>query len=343
LVTVDPVAELPRDWKRQVESYSGLDRLFEHVDIEFARQAGSLEVSPRDSFIATTWWTAHIAARAGEALGGRPFVYLIQEFEPFTFPMGSHAALADQSYRFEHFALFSSELLRGYFRAHRLGVYATDAGDERSASFQNAITPVVAPVAADLRARHERRLLFYARPEAHAARNMFELGVLALGRALEEGAFRSGWDLRGIGGVAKRGRIDLGGDVELELLPRTAQREYGALLAEHDVGLALMYTPHPSLVPLEMASAGLLTVTNTFENKTAEALAAISSNLIAAEPTVDGVAAALIEASGAVADAELRVAGSRVQWARDWDACFHDALLGRVRAWLDEPALAPTP
>ena len=34
-----------------------------------------------------------------------------------------------------------------------------------------------------------------------------------------------------------------------------------------------MYTPHPSLVPIEMASAGMLTVTNTFENKTADALA----------------------------------------------------------------------
>ena len=30
-----------------------------------------------------------------------------------------------------------------------------------------------------------------------------------------------------------------------------------------------MYTPHPSLVPIEMASAGMLTVTNSFENKTA--------------------------------------------------------------------------
>ena len=46
-----------------------------------------------------------------------------------------------------------------------------------------------------------------------------------------------------------------------------------------------MYTPHPSLVPMEMARPGMLTVTNTFENKTAEKLAAISPNLIAAEPT----------------------------------------------------------
>ena len=51
-----------------------------------------------------------------------------------------------------------------------------------------------------------------------------------------------------------------------------------------------MYTPHPSLVPIEMASAGMLTVTNSFENKTPATLTAISSNLIAAEPTIDGVA-----------------------------------------------------
>ena len=34
-----------------------------------------------------------------------------------------------------------------------------------------------------------------------------------------------------------------------------------------------MYTPHPSLVPIEMASAGMATVTNSFENKTADAMA----------------------------------------------------------------------
>jgi hypothetical protein len=172
---------------------------------------------------------------------------------------------------------------------------------------------------------------------------MFELGILALGRALEEGGFRSGWELRGIGAVAKRGRIDLGGDIELELLPRAPQRDYGALLAEHDLGLALMYTPHPSLVPIEMASAGLLTVTNTFENKTADALSRISTNLIAAEPTVEDIAGALLEAAAGADDAERRVAGSLVNWARDWDECFDEDLLARVNGWLGAAALAPSP
>src|SRR5215213_9618675 len=126
---------------------------------------------------------------------------------------------------------------------------------------------------------------------------MFELGVLALSRALERGAFADGWSLHGIGTVRAGRRLDLGGGALLELLPRAPQTAYGQLLRGHDVGLALMYTPHPSLVPMEMASAGLLTVTNTFENKTAEALHAISGNLIAAEPGLEAVATALGEAA----------------------------------------------
>ena len=101
---------------------------------------------------------------------------------------GSYAALAAESYTFQHVALFSSELLRGFFRRHQIGAYAhgSERGDAVSRSFQNAITRVPAPSAADLARTGPRRLLFYARPEPHAARNMFELGVLALARAVAE-------------------------------------------------------------------------------------------------------------------------------------------------------------
>ena len=152
------------------------------------------------------------------------FLYLIQEYEPFTFPMGTFAALAEQSYRFPHIALFSSELLRGYFRQRRIGVFAagTADGDRDSVAFENALTAVTAPPADELAARRTRRLLFYARPEPHAARNMYELGVLGLERALREGLFRTGWELNGIGTVERRGRrLTLTGGATLTLLPRS--------------------------------------------------------------------------------------------------------------------------
>ena len=334
VVTVDPVPPLPPRWRAQIESYAGLAGVFDRVEVAFAREAGGLEVSREDRFVATTWWSAHVAAAAARALSGERFVYLIQEHEPFTFPMGTYAALADESYRLPHRALFSTELLRDYFRRHRIGVYAAGeaAGDASSAAFQNAITAIEPPDAAELRRRTVRRLLFYARPEPHAARNMFELGVLALDRALAQGAF-AGWELRGIGALGGR-RVDLGGGATLQLLPRAEQRAYAGVLRDHDVGLALMYTPHPSLVPIEMASAGMLTVTNSFENKTAAAMAAISPNLVAAEPSVSAIAQALGEAAAAVDDVDRRVRGTAVRWSRDWDASFDDELLARVESFL---------
>jgi glycosyltransferase involved in cell wall biosynthesis len=333
LVTVDPVGPLPRSWRHRVESYEGLGGLFDRVEVAFGRQAGALEVSRSDRFIATAWWTAHVARAAQQVLGGdERFLYLIQEYEPFTFPMGTFAALAGESYRFPHFALFSSELLRGYFRAHGVGVYAdgTDAGDGASASFQNALTPVEPPRAEDMAGRSGRRLLFYARPEAHAARNMFELGVLALERAVQRGAFRDGWELYGIGAVEGARSVELAGGSSVTILRRSSQAAYAKALREHDVGLALMYTPHPSLVPIEMASAGMLAVTNSFENKTPEAMEAISPNLITAAPGVEEVADALCDAAGRAGDFAGRAAGSDVRWSRDWNQSFDDGLLTRV-------------
>ena len=337
IVTVDPTPPLPRSWREQVESYQGLEGAFENIEIFFARDSGeALEINPRDRFVATTWWTAHLANDALSRTEHDHFLYLIQEYEPLTFVTGSWYAMADATYDFPHRALFSTELLREFFRDRGYGVYREGAatGDELSVSFQNAITPVSAPPAAELSARGTRRLLFYARPEAHAARNMFEIGLMSLQQAVEDGVFGPEWSFHGIGTVEGQSRLRLTDEVALEILPRTSQADYGELLAGHDLGLSLMLTPHPSLPPLEMASAGMLTVTNTCENKTADKLTAISPNLIAAPPTVPGVVAALAEAAAAAGDGERRAAGSSVDWSSDWETSLGPDVMDRVIGFL---------
>jgi hypothetical protein len=246
------------------------------------------------------------------------------------------AAIADQTYSFPHFAVFSSEFLREFFRRRALGVFAAgqEAGERESISFQNAITPVPPPGLADLEGRPTRRLLFYARPEVHAVRNMFELGILALAAASAEGTLGPEWELNGIGTVDNVEPMRLAGGAVLRMLPRSPQGRYADVLRAHDVGLALMYTPHPSLVPIEMASAGMLTVTNSFENKTAEAMSELSENLIVGEPTVDGIVASLREAVAAVPDAERRVRGAAVNWSQDWDTSFDDPTMDRITSFL---------
>ena len=170
--------------------------------------------------------------------------------------------------------MFSTGLLRDWFAAQRIGVFATGRpdGERDSISFENAVTPV-GPVEADELRRPGRGLLFYARPEEHAARNLFEIGALALDEALASGRFE-GWELSGVGTVEPDGgRLPLPrSGASVELIARSAQADYARLLRSFDVGLALMYTPHPSLVPIEMCAAGMSTVTNTFENKDAPAL-----------------------------------------------------------------------
>lgn len=112
------------------------------------------------------------------------------------------------------------------------------------------------------------------------------------------------------------------------------QREYAALLGEFSVGLSLMDTPHPSLVPIEMAAAGLAVVTSTFANKDAATLAAISPNLVPATPTPEGVTAALREAVRLTADLGGRARGSELTWPSSWDDALPDAVVSRVAGWL---------
>ena len=337
IVTVDPSPPLPKSWREQVQSYSGLEGAFDNIEIAFARdQGGSLEVNPDDRFVATTWWTAHLANDAVSKTNSDHFLYMIQEYEPFTFVMGSWSAMAAATYDFPHKAIFSTELLREFFRNHRYGVFSEseEAGERDSISFQNAITKVVPPTASDLNDRKSRKLLYYARPEAHAARNMFELGLIALQTAVERGVFGPEWTFHGIGTVEGTDRMRLAEGVDLEILPRKSQGSYGDLLAAHDLGLSLMITPHPSLPPIEMASAGMLTVTNTFENKTAEALTSISPNLIPCPPTVDGLVDGLARAVAAMDDGDQRVAGAAVNWSDDWEESLNDVVMERVVSFI---------
>jgi hypothetical protein len=83
-----------------------------------------------------------------------------------------------------------------------------------------------------------------------------------------------------------------------------------------------------------MASAGMCTVTNTFANKTADRLSAISTNLIGVAPTVDGIRDGLREASSRVHDIDARLAGAQVHWPTDWASAFPLETINKLNAFL---------
>jgi hypothetical protein len=248
--------------------------------------------------------------------------------------MGSEAALARQSYEYPHDALFRTELLRDYFRAHGLGVCADGGGgDEVTATFEDAIAPVRPPAAEEMR-DSERKLLFHVRPDLHAEQNLFELGLIALAESLQDGTL-DGWVMNGIG-PRQPTEVRYGDGLRVKVLAPHDRAQHADLLRGHSVGLSLMLSPNPGAVPLEMAAAGMPVVTNTFENKTGEALSAISENLIAVEPTIEGIKEGIREAVAASTDHDRRLRGANVNWSRSWEDSFNPALVERLRAFIEQ-------
>jgi hypothetical protein len=337
LVCLDRGLDIPADWRERIADYDGLHSGLEDIDIVAAHQPGApIRFSPDDDVVATTWWTAYHAEAVVQAIGRSGFLYLIQEYEPLTFAHGAYSAAAEQTYRFTHRALFSTEYLQRHFRQGGIGVYQAGAseGDANSAWFNNAITDV-GPVDSHGLQRSTRRLLFYARPEPHAARNMYELGLMALQRAIDAGTFGPEWEFHGCGAQTGE-QIVLGKGRTLVLHPRSGQSDYAALLRSCDVGLSLMQTPHPSLPPVEMASAGMRVVTNTYGTKTAELLRSISPNLLAVAPTAEAVGYALADAVKSADDLDQRARGAQVAWSRDWATSLPAELIDRLDGFIED-------
>jgi GT2 family glycosyltransferase len=329
VISLDAPVALTAEQQRELSRQLGAAGSIGDLEIE-QRDDRSLPiaVNPDDHFIATSWWSAHVADNAVRQLMRHGFVYLIDEYEPFTVPMGSFAALARQSYEFPHLAVFASESLARWFAREQIGTQARDGYGGDSLVFHSPIVDPGEPQPTALAGRSPRRVLFYAETSPS---HMLELGLVALERAVASGCFGGAWEFSALGALPDG--FELAPGVRLECHPRLPPRRYRALLRAHDIGLSLAYTPHPGVVAAEMAAAGMLTVTNTFATKTASTLSEISSNLVPCEPTVAGVMEALAAAVTRVEDVAARCAAARATLLRERE--FSGDALAAVERFLD--------
>ena len=337
IIIVDWCDFQPEVWEQEIKKYSGLEKIFDQIEIFYGFDRNKeLEISKEDTFIATTWWTAHIANDAIKNTNKNKFLYLIQEYEPLTFPHGTYFALANETYDFPHDAIFSTEFLRDYFRENKIGVFKKNeiTGKNKSIFFNNPILSF--NINKDELKRKKIRVLYYARPEAHAARNMFELGILGISLALEKINLNPNeLEFTGIGAIDEYQDVNLNENFKMKILPRTNLEEYQKILPLFDIGISLMYTPHPNLVTLEMASAGMIVVTNEFKNKTQETLSKISNNILVANPTLTSISETFLASLKRVTNIENRIKGSRVDWATNWDEALNDQVINQIRKFIE--------
>jgi hypothetical protein len=298
-----------------------------------------LHIGPRDVFLATHWTTAQQIKPLLHNMDVQRFFYLIQDFEPGFHAWSSNYALALETYELDFVPVINERLLLDYLTSQAVGRFVEPAFAARSLVFEPAVDVRVFYPMAEPNPARPRRLLFYARPTN--ARNLLGLGLNALRQAVADGAFAEGnWEFLAIGGRGSLPELHLGGGRLLRPAPWQDYTGYARQLREADILLCPMLSPHTSYPVLEMAASGGLVVTNTFASKTADRLAAISENIIAAKPTAEGFAAALTRAAAGIRTghhihAPLNLPG-------DWDSALAPVtrqIAGAFRSMTGNPGI----
>ncbi len=308
-----PVAPEP-ELRRHLEQLDGrsLDGLALSFGSAQDRQL-SFAVGERDVFLATAWWTAQVAKKALAATRTKEFLYLIQEYEPLLYPWSVFWKLAIDTYSFPFRPIVNESFVLRYLESHAVGKFAERAFAERALVFEPAVDErVFFPRKAPL--GQKRRLLFYARQ--NAPRNLYEWGVRALARAVEQGAFPAAeWELFFMGD-----RIDpvpLGKGQVIRQQSWEGYVRYAEILGESQVGLSLMLSPHTSYPPLEMAASGMQVVTNAFDVKSKDALERLSRNMVVVEADLDSITEGLVRASRRALEGERTDGGLALP--RTWE------------------------
>ena len=283
-----------------------------HVAVAGNRATWTLPVRDGDLFVATSWWSAHLAHRLLDwqqhafPARARRLAYLIQDFEPGFYAWSSRYALAAATYG-------SGERTLAVVNSGFLADFLTAQGHRfaRTWVFEPRLNPALAARRGALgRVRKKRSLLVYGRPGTE--RNAFAVLVAGLRQWAAREPASTRW--RVVSAGEEHADIDLGGGLRLESLGKLPLDSYAQLLAESAVGVSLMISPHPSYPPLEMAAFGCRVVSNRFATKD---LSRLSPAIVAVDPVnADALADAILRQcaawdaqAGAAGEAEIDLNG----------------------------------
>ena len=325
---------LSKAWCVQTLANTSFAELINSSEFEnVSSQNSKLRCSPLDINVGYSTWSTLLANKVSQHLTHKHVLTFIQEYEPIFHPHSSDHFLSNSAYFLPQVSVFNSKSLHRYFTTHKIGHFVQDVN---SVCFEHSLG-VIAPNENIMKSTSRRRgLLCYARPEAHAARNLFEITVIALRQAVSKGYLDSSWNILGIGCLQEVEPIELGRGCSMPLKSKLNLEDYKKLIHEYDVGISLMWAPHPSVVPFEMAATGLVAVTNTFDNRPSSWFSKFGHNIVAVEPTLDSVVEGIrvaIEKSSAY---DLRLLNAKTVKTTAWNDVFNDNLIRKIICMFNE-------
>lgn len=292
-----------------VEEPAKLD--FAFVSVNDANH--QLDVAEDDIFLTTSWWTTYATK---QSIPAAKIIYLLQEDERMFYPYGDDhlrcsETISDPSLRY----VINTRLLHGHLVGSGLdNIAAKGIAFEPSFPLDHYHY-----VEAE---REKLNFFFYARP--NNVRNLYYRGLEAIQAAVDRGVLDpTRWNIHFVGKDV--GALKLTDQIRPIVLENLAWSEYTDLMRRTDLGLSLMYTPHPSYPPLDLAASGAVAVTNRFGPKTS--LEAYSKNIICVDDDIDSLVEGIRAGVALATDKEARRRNYEQNGlGRDWSASFAPVL-----------------
>ena len=274
-------------------------------------ESAAVPLGPRDLVITTSWW---VTSATRHSVPAHQILYLLQEDERMFYPGGDQHLLCDEVLNDTDIRYaVNTDLLLSHFKDSN-----TAGPANRGLAFEPAFpSSIYYPEAHG----PKYNLVFYARP-SHP-RNLFLRGVEVLQRAIAEGILPPDqWNIHFFG--VDIPRVDFGARF-INYHDTLSWSDYATLIRKADLGFSLMYTPHPSYPPLDLAASGAVVVTNAFGNKGTKAQ--YSDNILYAPLSVDGLLQGIREGvARVVEDTSRQHAYQNCNLNRDWMTSFESVI-----------------
>lgn len=215
-------------------------------------------------------FNSHLAEVAHKMLPSHPerVIYYCQDFEAGFFPLGADYIIGERAVANSRNLIVSTELLKKFLQQRGLvtnqKIFVTQP---RIEIFK-------------VNEHKTRRLFFYYRPEEFNRRNLPELLVQAVEEFCQ---IYKGYEIFLVGSVASSYSYKVNG-TPVFVLSKLPKDDYVRLIASCDVVVSTIYSAHPGVIAFQAAASGIPAVTNVFENRSADLLRKISSNIVPFDP-----------------------------------------------------------
>lgn len=233
----------------------------------------SLPVTKKDIFISSSWWSSYVVKKINMRA---KYIYLLQENEKIFYPNGDEHVMIDEIFNDNNMIpVINTRILQEYF------VQDGYKHIEQNGFYFEPAFPYIKPLSQEnfLDKKEKYNLLFYARPMT--PRNLFYTGLTLLNDAIGLGIIKSEeWHILFAGDVGFPVKFCDGS--KPEMLGKMTLDEYAQFIPNVDLCIGLMLAPCPSYIPLDLACAGSVVLTNTYKNKIS--LAGYSENILSAKP-----------------------------------------------------------